>query len=230
MRHKLSIVVVIIAAFAATVFSQTTEFSYQGSLTDGAVPANGNYDLQFRLFDAAANGSQVGVTLTRTSVPVAAGLFSVRLDFGAVFNGADRFLEIRVQNAGGGVYTTLDPRQKVGSSPYAVQSLNATTAATATNATQLGGVTASQYVVTTDPRMTDTRPPTAGSTNYVQNGTSLQATTNFNISGNGTASGTLSGGIVNATTQYNMSGNRVLSVAGTNNIFVGLSGFDHNRY
>ena len=35
MRNKLSIVVVIIAAFAAATFSQTTEFTYQGGSLQG---------------------------------------------------------------------------------------------------------------------------------------------------------------------------------------------------
>jgi len=53
-------------------------------------------------------------------------------------------------------------------------------------------VAASNYVQTNDPRLTDARSPTAGSANYIQNGTSQQATSNFNISGNGTAGGTIS--------------------------------------
>ncbi len=66
---------------------------------------------------------------------------------------------------------------------------NATTATTATNSQQLGGVAANQYVVTSDSRLSDPRPPTAGSANYIQNTTSQQASSNFNISGNGTVGG-----------------------------------------
>jgi hypothetical protein len=77
----------------------------------------------------------------------------------------------------------------------------------ATNATQLGGVAANQYVVTTDSRLSDARPPTAGSLNYIQNGTSPQAG-NFNISGNGTVGNNLT---VNA--GLNVGGNE--SVGGT---------------
>ena len=205
MRHKLSIVVVIIAAFAASVFSQTTEFSYQGSLTDGAVPANGNYDLQFRVFDAAANGSQVGVTLTRTSVPVAAGLFSVKLDFGAVFSGADRFLEIRVQNAGGGGYTTLDPRQKVGSAPYSIKSV-ASTSADSLSATCNLCVTDAQINAIAGSKVTGsvasaTTATTVTGVVQIANGGTGSPTKNFvdlttnqtNIAGNKTFTGVLSG-------------------------------------
>src|SRR5207247_1578416 len=56
-----------------------------------------------------------------------------------------------------------------------------------------------------------------------QNTTSAQASSNFNISGNGTAGGTLSANIVNSNTQYNIGGSRVFSIAGSNNTFAGLS-------
>jgi len=63
----------------------------------------------------------------------------------------------------------------------------------------------------------------AGSGNYIQNTTTTQAAANFNISGNGTAGGTLSGGVVEAATQYNLGGNRILSNAGnSNNLFAGV--------
>jgi len=75
------------------------------------------------------------------------------------------------------------------------------TIATASNALNLGGIAANQYVVTTDPRMTDARTPIAGSSNYIQNGTAAQTSSNFNISGTGTAA------IFNATTQFNLNGN-----------------------
>ena len=54
----------------------------------------------------------------------------------------------------------------------------------------------------------------AGSGNYIQNATSQQPSSNFNISGDGSAGGTLSGNVVNATTQYNIGGSRVLTVTG----------------
>ena len=33
-------------------FAQNTAFTYQGKLTDGTGPANGQYDLQFKLVDS----------------------------------------------------------------------------------------------------------------------------------------------------------------------------------
>ncbi len=222
MRNKLTTVVIIFVAFSASVFSQTTEFTYQGSLKNGSAPANGNYDFEFRLYDAPSGGSQIGLLVTRTNVEVADGLFSVKLDFtGGItppFPGGYRYLDISVQPAGGGGYTALTPRQSVTSAPYSIKSA---TADSATNAMQLGGVAANQFVQTGDSRLSDARPPTAGSANYVQNTSSLQAASNFNVSGTGTAN------IINATSQYNFGGNRVLLVVGSGigpfaNTFLGV--------
>ena len=63
--------------------------------------------------------------------------------------------------------------------------------------------------------------PAAGSPNYIQNTTAQQAGANFNISGNGSASGTLSGSVVNAGTIFTIYGVPMLSKANANNLFVG---------
>src|SRR5256712_4324506 len=127
--------------FATNAAAQTTAFTYQGRLTDGGTSANGNYDLQFALWDSSSGGMQVGSTQTLPAVQVSGGVFTVTLDFGAnAFPGASRFLEISAQLSGAGSFTLLLPRQQITSTPYAVRSLNASAADTATNATQLGGV------------------------------------------------------------------------------------------
>src|SRR5881227_2908777 len=189
---------------ATTARAQTSSFIYQGRLTDGGTAANGNYDLQFGLFDSLSGGAQVGSTQTINTVAVSNGVFTVSLDFGAnAFTGASRFLEISARPTGGS-FTLLTPRQQVTSTPYAIRSANAssadtatnatnaTNATTATNATQLGSVAASQYVQTNDLRLSDARTPTPGSPNYVQTNPSSAQNANFNISGNGTVGGTLS--------------------------------------
>lgn len=58
-------------------YAQSTAFNYQGYLRDGGVPANGLYDFQFKLYDAAVAGSQVGFTVTIDDLSVANGLFTV---------------------------------------------------------------------------------------------------------------------------------------------------------
>ncbi len=183
---------------AATVVAQTNQLTFQGSLNHSGLPANGNYDFEFVLFDALNAGNQIGTVQTRDGVAVANGIFAVKLDFGAAFPGAARFLEIRVKPAGQPGITVLTPRQPIDSSPYAIKSLNADTS---TSALQLGGVPANAFVVTTDPRMTDERTPTPGSANYIWNQNKvLQPSSNFVISGNGFIGGTLEASVVNAAT------------------------------
>jgi hypothetical protein len=62
-----------------------------------------------------------------------------------------------------------------------------------------------------------------GSASYIQNGTAQQASSNFNISGNGTAGGTLSGNAVSATTRFDLGGLPVLRLTGKSTTLDGLS-------
>lgn len=114
----------------APLFAQTTAINYQGTLSDGGNPANGTFEMQFKLYDALTAGSQVGSTVTNSSVTLTNGHFTVTLDFGApAFSGADRWLEVSVRKASDAPgYTTLTPRQPINSSPYALKSLSATLA------------------------------------------------------------------------------------------------------
>ncbi len=213
--------------------AQTNEFTYQGSLKDGANPANGDYDLQFGLFSVSTGGSPIG-TRTRV-VGVVNGAFSVRLDFApSAFNGFDRWIEVGVRPAGSpNPYTTLLPRQPVTHVPYAFRSIQANdadTAGTANNALQLGGVAANQYVLTDDPRMSDARPPISSSGFYIQNRTIGQQTAaSFNITGNGYVGGTFHAtGAINTVTQYNLAGSRILGTGPSDSLFVGLGAGANN--
>src|SRR5437660_6260717 len=208
--RRVALLLMLFALCTITALAQTTSFTYQGRLTDGGTAANGNYDLQFTLWDALSGGTQQPqpspVTVARSAVAVANGIFTVQLDFGATaFPGANRFLEISAKLMGAGSFTTLAPRQPITSTPYAIRSLNASTA----DAVTVSGVP-------------------SGSGNYIQNATTQQAGANFNISGNGTAGGTLSANAVNAATQYNISGSRVLSNARASNLFAGVSACANN--
>ena len=115
----------------ASLLAQTAAFTYQGRLVDGSQPANGNYDLQFRLADSASSSNYVGVTVTNAAVTDSNGLFSVTLDFGAsVFDGSARWLEIGVRtNGSAGPYTVLSPRQSINRTPYATFANTAASAA-----------------------------------------------------------------------------------------------------
>ena len=199
------------ALWAPVALAQTTAFTYQGQFNDNGNPANGTYDFQFRLFDAAAGGTQQGPALGFNDVQVTNGLFKATMDFGvAAFTGGNRWLEISVRpGASTGAYTTLNPRQELTSSPYSVRSLLATSAdglsvacVNCVTSTQIGSLP-------------------GGSPSYIQNSSLTQPASNFNISGNGTAGGILSGNAVNATTQFNLNAIRVLSNGGTDNLFAG---------
>src|SRR5438477_10440799 len=145
-KYPFILLVVVLAMGASATLAQTTSFIYQGRLTDGGTAANGNYDLQFALWDSLSGGAQVGSTQSVNTVAVSNGVFTVSLDFGTnAFNGANRFLEISARPTGAGSFTLLMPRQQITATPYAVRSTsagnadtatNATNAATATNATQ----------------------------------------------------------------------------------------------
>lgn len=183
MTTKGLLAMLFIALFlCANASAQTTVFTHQGRLTNNGAPANGNHDFEFRLFDALIGGTQQSATVQKLNVAVANGIYVVSLDFAAtVLPGADRFLDISVRAAGGGAFTPLTPRQQVTSAPYAIQSLNAGTA-NSLSASCVGCVTAAQIGAANVP---------AGSGSYIQNTNSPQASSNFNVSGNGTIGGNL---------------------------------------
>ncbi|HEY5913101.1 MAG TPA: tail fiber domain-containing protein [Verrucomicrobiae bacterium] len=108
----------------STCRAQGSAFTYQGRLNDGAAPANGNYDLRFTLYDAGSSGAQIGVAITQAATAVSNGLFTVALDFGSVFDGNARWLEIGVRtNSSGSGFVTLSPRQALTAAPYALYAM-----------------------------------------------------------------------------------------------------------
>jgi hypothetical protein len=123
----------------------TPGFTYQGSLKDGASPANGQYDFTFALYDDLTTGNQVGSTIITTNQTVTNGLFTLTLDFGApAFQGDARWLQIAVRPAGQGGYTTLSPRQALTAAPYALglrpgAIISGTVASSVVTANNMGG-------------------------------------------------------------------------------------------
>lgn len=99
-----------------------TAFVYQGRLQNGGAPANGSFDLRFRLFDLPTTGTQVGGTVTLDNVNVQGGLFTAELNFGtSAFGGGSRWLEVNVRpGASTGAFTLLSPRQLLRPAPYAL--------------------------------------------------------------------------------------------------------------
>jgi hypothetical protein len=107
------------AIYCGPTSALNSAFTFQGRLTDAGTSPNGQYDFQFRLFTAETGGTPLGTTAVN-GVSVVNGIFTVQLDFGAMFftNRQARFLEISVRQAGGD-FTTLAPRQLFTRTPYA---------------------------------------------------------------------------------------------------------------
>jgi len=93
--------------------------TYQGTLEDNGVPANGMYDMRFTLSDAPVLGFALQF-MDIADVEVVDGLFEVEVDFNdSHFNGSDRWLAVRVEG------TNLNPRTKINYAPYAIRATNA---------------------------------------------------------------------------------------------------------
>ncbi|HKX84045.1 MAG TPA: hypothetical protein VJL58_07495, partial [Pyrinomonadaceae bacterium] len=215
----LLLLVSLIALFV-TAGAQTTSFTYQGSLTDAGSPANGSFQMQFKLFDALSGGTQIGSTIPDVPVTATNGVFKASLNFGSVpLSGANRWLEIAVRHNSGESYTTLSPREQIASSPYSVRTLSA---AMADDSQKLGGVAASEYVTTSN-----------GGNSFIKNSVTGQTNANYNIDGNGQVGGNLAVGgtnnsigkiqVINLTNPKdtaifavnNISGNAALATRGT---------------
>jgi hypothetical protein len=120
--------------------AQGTLFTYQGSLNTDAAPANGFYDFKFSLYtNSTGSGTQVGSTITQTAIGVTNGLFTTRLDFGAVFTGNATWMAISVRSNGVGSYTPMTPLEELTPSPYAVFANTASNLSGTLPAAQLSG-------------------------------------------------------------------------------------------
>ena len=125
MKTFVSILTLNALLFAAlSANAQGTAFTYQGRLNDSGNPASGSYDLRFILYDNDIGGSQLGPIRTNSATPVANGLFTITLDFGSVFNGGARWLEISVRTNGNASFTPLVPRQNIAPAPYSITAIN----------------------------------------------------------------------------------------------------------
>lgn len=139
----------------------------------------------------AANGGNNAATEELLNVPVVNGQFSVLLSPIGLFQGEQVFLAISARPAGIGSYVPIGERQELTPTPYAVYAMTAG---------ELSSTAAASFI---------------------QNGTSQQPTSNFNISGNGTAAGTLFAGTVNTSGAYLIGGSRFGSMPGPDNLYLG---------
>jgi hypothetical protein len=143
-----------------TAHAQGTAFTYQGRLNNGTNPATGLYDLRFAIYDATNAGTQQGLLITNNATGVTNGLFTVTLDFGNQFNGANRWLDIAVRTNGAASFTALSPRQALTPTPYSITAANAITVSS--NQSFAGANSFNGNISILDPASSITFPPTSG--------------------------------------------------------------------
>lgn len=112
---------ILLTVFTLLYAALAQSFTYQGLLRESGSPASGTYDFRFRLWNAESGGEQVGTDQFADDLSVAGGLFTTALDFGSVWDGTDRYLEIAVRpGSSEDEYQELSPRVKVNFTPYSV--------------------------------------------------------------------------------------------------------------
>ncbi len=127
MIHRFARPAALLGVLAVAGLASAQSITYQGLLNEAGLPADGEYDLRFRVYTSEVGGSQVGGTEAFSNVPVVDGLLTVDLDFGVgVFNGSDRWLQVEVRPGDStGLYSVLSPRQPVAPAPFALFALSA---------------------------------------------------------------------------------------------------------
>jgi len=116
------------AAFRGAGQPVDSTFTYQGQLRNAGQLVNGSVDVRFTLWDSDVGGTQIGNTNSFTNYPLTDGRFALGLNFGnGAFNGDQRWVQVEFRSpAGVGQYLTLNPRDKIMATPYALYALNGT--------------------------------------------------------------------------------------------------------
>jgi hypothetical protein len=103
-----------LALLMVSVFAQTSNITFQGYLRQDGLPANGTFNMFFRLFKGGVFTQRFPAAGT-VAVPVANGLFTRELTFDTVhFDGSQLSVEVNVNG------TVLNPRVTINPAPSAV--------------------------------------------------------------------------------------------------------------
>jgi hypothetical protein len=128
---------------AASGTPSTGVLSYAGVLEDSGGPITGSHNIQVLVYDAPAAGNILCQTTT-AAIGVVSGHFAVQLPDActtAVGAHADAWADVLVDGSDTG-------RTKIGAVPYAVEANHASSADTATNASNITGVAALKTLFT----------------------------------------------------------------------------------
>ncbi|MCS7190270.1 MAG: hypothetical protein NZ843_01565 [Fimbriimonadales bacterium] len=119
-RNALLSSLVCVFSFVAFSTAPAQPITYQGFLRVNGIPATGEFDFRFRLFNAATGGTQVGSDVLADNLSVRNGFYTLDLNFPNAWDGGDRWLEIAVRpGPSTGAYTPLSPRVRVMPNAYA---------------------------------------------------------------------------------------------------------------
>jgi len=111
----------------------SSAFTYQGEIASNGIPFHGMFDVRFALFDAPAGGNQLGSEFCFDNLIAERGRITTTLNFGPQFNGATRYLQIRLREDTNlafscldpSGFTLLEPRQRLTAAPNAAFALDA---------------------------------------------------------------------------------------------------------
>lgn len=120
MKHTVFHAILLVGLPSMVLAQVDTSFTYQGELTVEGLPAVGEFDLEACVYAVPAAGVPLACSAPVDDLPVTDGRFTIVLDVGALFDGSERYLELRVRE---GHETTphvpLQPRQALRSTPQA---------------------------------------------------------------------------------------------------------------
>lgn len=121
MKRTLATLPILLCLCSLEAFAQAdTRFTYQGELQFQGAPAEGEFDLEACVYAVPSGGSPLACSAPIEDLPIVAGRFTTSFDFGAIFDGSERYLELRVRGgAEGGAHQPLSPRQAMSPAPQA---------------------------------------------------------------------------------------------------------------
>jgi hypothetical protein len=192
-----AITLLIFALTAASGVGQVTSFNYTGCLLDGGSPASGSNDLQFTLYVAPSGGAPLAGSITITNQPVNNGVFVVSLDFGDVFDGSTRWLEISARPGGSAnEFSNTFPRQAITAAPYAINAFNGVPVGTILPFHTFGGKAAIPlgWQICDGSLITNSASPLLGELTPNLVGRFLKGATNSGTSGGSISTGARDGG------------------------------------